>query len=171
MKMDNQLQNGNSDNLPAEVALPDDPIGRCIATMDLDDREKRNLAFLLEIMVNDMKPTSAAFKVGLHPASGPRLWKTLNDQKSSGSLLGKFMQKAQDNFRLKTVAKLDQVGEVEDKVLKMLTETPEMAAKFPALMRSIKNVAGVLKDEVPPQPTINIQNVANLMLNVGSEGK
>jgi hypothetical protein len=170
--MGNELYKPEETNLPAtEVALYEDPIAACVATMDLGDKEKRNLAFMLYVIACNISPTAAAGKIGLHPNSGPRLWKELNDVKSGRGLMQKFIQKVQDNFRVKTALKLDRVSTVEDKVLDMLEAQPEMAAKFPALLRQIKTVAGVLTDPQPISPVINIGQVANLMLNVTSEGK
>jgi hypothetical protein len=167
--MDNELQSCNVDHLPAEITQ--DPISACVATMDLDDKEKRNLAFMLHVIVGGVSPSEAAGKIGLHRNSGPRLWKELNDVKSGRGLMQKFIQKTQDTFRVKTALKLDRVSGVEDQVLTMLEKDPEMAAKFPALLRQIKTVGGVLADPVPVQPVININQVSNLMLNVGNEGK
>jgi hypothetical protein len=167
--MDNELQNCNMDNLPAETTQ--DPISACVATMDLDEKEKRNLAFMLHVIVGGISPSEAAGRIGMHRNSGPRLWKELNDVKSGRGLMQKFIQKTQDTFRVKTALKLDRVSGVEDQVLTMLEKDPEMAAKFPALLRQIKTVGGVLADPVPVQPVINIQAVQNMMLNMGNEGK
>lgn len=163
--MDNETQGGNSDNLPVEACQ--DPMSACVATMDLDEKERRNLAFMLFVIVENLSPTAAAARVGMHPNSGPRLWKELNDLKSGKSLMEKFIRKTQDAFRVKTALKLDRVSVVEDKVLTMLEKDPELAAKFPALLRQIKTVGGVLQDPQPMQPVINIGAVANLMLNTG----
>jgi hypothetical protein len=169
--MDNELQSCNQTNLPAETTLSDDPIAACVATMDLSEKEKRNLAFMLYVMACNMSPTEAAVKIGLHRNSGPRLWNELSNLKSGGGLVQKFMQRAQDNFRLKTAIKLERVSTVEDRVLDMLESDPEKASKFSGMLRQLKIVGGVLADPVPQQPVINIQAVQNLMLNVGSEGK
>ena len=165
--MGKKLPNTEEANLPAEVVLSEDPIAACVGTMELDDKEKRNLAFMLYVMACNMTPTAAAKKIGLHGNSGPRLWNELNDQNSGRGLVQKFMARVQDNFRLKTALKLEQVSTVEGKVLDLLEDDPEKAAKFPALLRQIKNVAGVLTDPQPIMPVINIGEVQNLMLQAG----
>jgi|WetSurMetagenome_2_1015567.scaffolds.fasta_scaffold146800_2 hypothetical protein len=153
-----------NETVPSVVPDQDSQLKAVVEKMGLSERDSRDLLFSLLVLIKGMSPTAAGKQVGIQ--NGSRLWSDLNNQKSGSGLIHKYMQKQQDAFRLKTVAKLDQVGEIEDKVLKMLAETPEMASKFPAMLRSIKNVGGVLRDEFPPQPTIHIESVAQLMMNV-----
>jgi hypothetical protein len=158
----------NADFTPEIVSNPDDPIVRAVASMDLGAREKRHLAFLLLVLADDCSPAEAAERIGMHRSSGSRLLKDLNERKEGRGLMAKFIEKTQNQFRAKTALKLDRLATIETKVLDMLEAQPEMASKFPQLMRQIKTVAGVLQDAAPSQPTISIASVANLMLNTSN---
>lgn len=47
--MKSEMEDSNEDHFPVEtVANCKDPIAACVATMDLDEKEKRNLAFMLK---------------------------------------------------------------------------------------------------------------------------
>jgi hypothetical protein len=163
--MNNELQECNPDNLPAEVTQ--DPLETIVDKVDVTDTEKRDLLFSLYIIVNGLSPSAAGKKVGLHECSGPRLWKTLNNQKSGRGLMAKFIESIQNTYRTQNALKLERLSNIEGKVLDMLEKDPAMVAKFPSLFRQIKVVGGLMTDPVPNQPVINIGEVANMMLNVG----
>jgi hypothetical protein len=56
---------------------------------------------------------------------------------------------------------------LEHQALKYLDGKPEELPKFSALLKQKKQIAGLLsQDAAPAQPMININQVANLMLNV-----
>jgi hypothetical protein len=167
--MKNEIEEYNKDNLPVEIPPADDPIASVVSTMDMPDKEKRNLIFLLYVLAEGLSPTAAAAKIGMHPASGSRLWKelALQDLKSGRGLVGKFVQRTQDQYRIKNALKLDRISTVEGKVLDLLEKNPELASKFPSFFRQAKVVGGLMSEPQPVQPTVNIGQVSNLMLNVG----
>jgi hypothetical protein len=165
--MKNSIEECSAGNLPASVPLADDPIASVVTTMDLPDKEKRDLAFLLYVLAEGLSPSAAGVKVGLHHASGSRLWKELaiQDLKAGRSLVGKFVQRTQDQYRIKNALKLDRISTVEGKVLDLLEKSPELASKFPSFFRQAKVVGGLMAEPQPQQPTISIGQVSNLMLN------
>jgi hypothetical protein len=173
--MKNESQNCNTDNLPM-VAEPD-PFESIVDKVDLTDEttDRRDLLFMLHVSVGGLSPTAAARKMGLHQCSGPRLWKSLNNQKQGRSLMGKFIESIQNTYRTQNALKLERLSHIEGKVLDMLEKDPAMVAKFPSLFRQIKVVGGIMTDPVPQAPTINIGQVSNLMMNVApmamDEGK
>jgi hypothetical protein len=164
--MTKKNENHNNDNLPA-VTNPD-PLETVVEKVDLSDQDRRDLLFMLHVSVGGLSPTAAGKKVGLHESSGSRLWKTLNNQKQGRSLMGKFIESIQNTYRTQNALKLERLSNIEGKVLDMLEKDPAMVAKFPSLFRQIKVVGGLMSDPIPVQPTVNIRNVANLMLNVGA---
>jgi hypothetical protein len=170
MTMINEMEECSAGNLPAVTPSADDPIASVVSTMDMPDKEKRNLIFLLYVLAEGLSPTAAAAKIGMHPASGSRLWKELaiQDLKSGRGLVGKFVQRTQDQYRIKNALKLDRISTVEGKVLDLLEKNPELAAKFPSFFRQAKVVGGLMSEPTPIQPTIHIESVAQMMLNVGN---
>jgi hypothetical protein len=164
--MTKKNESPNDDNLPA-VAEPDS-FETIVEKVDLNDEtDRRDLLFMLHVTVGGLSPTAAARKMGMHQCSGPRLWKSLNNQKQGRTLLSKFIESIQNTYRTQNAMKLERLSNIEGKVLDMLEKDPAMVAKFPSLFRQIKVVGGVLSDPLPQQPLINIGQVANLMLNAG----
>jgi len=51
------------------------------------------------------------------------------------------------------------LAQAQESAMKLYKENPEMLIKFPQLARQVKQMAGILNDEVKPQPTINIKTI------------
>ncbi len=68
--------------------------------------------------------------------------------------------KALCKMRLPDIAIIEQLG------LDQYKDNPEMILKHPQLLKQLKSSAGVTPDETPTYPTVNIQEVQNLMLEV-----
>jgi AICAR transformylase/IMP cyclohydrolase PurH len=59
---------------------------------------------------------------------------------------------------------------LEQKALKWLEDKPDQLPKFASILKQKKQVAGILSQDLTVvQPTINIKEVANLMLNVSQD--
>jgi hypothetical protein len=164
--MKHELKDANEDNLPAVVET--DPLESIVNKVELNDdtTDRRDLLFMLHVTVGGLSPSAAARKIGMHESSGSRLWKSLNNQKQGRTLLSKFIESIQSTYRTQNALKLERLSHIEGKVLDMLEKDPAMVARFPSLFRQIKVVGGLMTDPLPQQPTINIGQVANMMMNI-----
>ena len=164
--MDKVVAKCKDNNLP--VVTEPDSLETIVEKVGLNDEttDRRDLLFMLHVTVGGLSPTAAARKMGMHQCSGPRLWKALNDQKSGRGLMAKFIESIQNTYRTQNALKLERLSHIEGKVLDMLEKDPAMVAKFPSLFRQIKVVGGLMTDPLPQQPTINIGQVANMMMNI-----
>ena len=137
---------------------------------DCESDERRNIAFWLLCEAQGLTKKEAAIRVGLHPNSGPRLYKTLVDNQNPKRWSAKIIQRLQDRYKLKNAMRLEKVDDIEAKVMEYLEANPQEAHRFAALFRQTKAVGGLLQDGPAPAPVVSIAEVQNLMLNVISEG-
>lgn len=57
------------------------------------------------------------------------------------------------------------LAQAQESAMEMYKQNPELLIKHPQLARQVKQMAGILDDEVKPQPTINIKTM-NVMQNM-----
>ena len=63
--------------------------------------------------------------------------------------------------------RLVQIAEIEGKAVAAYRDNPKLAINKPALLKQVKQGAGILSDDERPAPTfINIESAHNLMLQV-----
>lgn len=151
------------------VITEPDSLKTVVGQVDLSEDDQRDLMFYLLVKVRGLTPGAAARKMGLHECSGSRKWKSLNDnQKKHKSLVQKFIESQAETYRVKNSMNLERISTVESKILDLLEKSPELASKYPSFFRQAKVVAGIMSDPAPIQPTIHIESVAQMMLNVGT---
>jgi len=145
-------------------------VGATELLSDCEAEERRNIAFWLLCEAQGLSKKEAALRVGLHPNSGPRLYRTLVDNQNPKRWSAKIIQRLQDRYKLKNALRLEKVDDIEAKVMEFLEANPQEAHRFAALFRQTKAVGGLLNDGPPPAPVVSIEKIQNLMLNVVGKG-
>ena len=100
-------------------------------------------------------------------ASG--LIKAVRDGKKADRVLKDITKKMPGLYRSMNAINLFDVAKLEQKALQVLDDQPELIIRHPGLLKQIKGVAGVLQDDQPPQPTINIHSLQVLQQTIGAD--
>jgi hypothetical protein len=127
---------------------------------DLPEKPDRVELFIRNLFT-EPSVMQAALKAG-YPESSASSWIYTRLRKP------KFQEKIREYARThELINSVPTILRLEERALKYLADKPAELPKFASILKQKKQIAGLLQQDITVQsPTINIEQVANMMLNV-----
>jgi len=149
-----------SENDVAEVAEA------ILQTKNVNPKDQKQTRFFL-LWFMGVSPTVAATMAGYCKDYGYRLVQKYRKNTKLRAHVEQIANIFPDRYRSVCKLRLAEMAEIEAKALQAYKDDPLLAISKPALLKQIKQGAGILSDDVPgPSPQISIASVKNLMLQI-----
>jgi hypothetical protein len=150
-------EKGNSDKeltLENAISILSDQI---VDEKDLEKHEKQVRLFLG--WFNGLSVTKSAKIAGYSVAHASRLLQKYQKDREFRGEINSYFDALPDRFKNFEKLKLHQVGRIQQKALDRMEENPELAIKHRGILKDIMKVTGVLEEEAPFVPQVNIGKI------------
>ncbi|MBC8177224.1 MAG: hypothetical protein ISR61_03555 [Desulfobacteraceae bacterium] len=115
---------------------------------------KRDAFYLYWIL--GLPPLSCAKLAGYTKEYGYKLVQQFNNNPEVRQRVEKITSTMPEKYRAICRLRLAEVADIEGRVLGEMRDNPELAARNAGFLKQIKQTSGVLADDVPKRPVINV---------------
>ena len=158
VKTDNNTEGLSSNLIDPEV----EEIVNSIIQLKKGNRKHR---FHLYRMFN-LPISSCARLAGYSANHGYRLVKEFENSGKTRRTVEKFLNSMPESYKGICKLQLARISQIESAALEAYENDPKLVINRPALLKQVKQGAGILSDDTPHAQFIRIDSVQNLMLQV-----